>query len=83
MPIEAEVFAEKRQQPKPKKRGFNQIRILEFLQENSNQAFTQSEIQKETEIKYGPSVNSALHSLKKQGKIFCRTIDRLLYWRAI
>lgn len=83
MPIEADKFIEKKQPSKPKKRGHNQNTILDFLLVNYKQAFTQSEIQQETKIKYGPSVNSALHSLSKQGKISCRSIKGLLYWRAI
>lgn len=82
MPIEAETFLEKKQSPKPKKRGHNQTRILDFLLSHRDKAFTQSEIQKETQIKYGPSVNSALHSLKKQGKVFCRVVGGYLHWRA-
>ena len=67
MPISADRFEEidpDEEQPKPET---NAARILEFLEEHPNEAFTQTEIAEATEITRG-SVGPTLVRLRERGR---------------
>ena len=76
MPISADRFDEidiDEEQPKPETNG---AKILEFLEEHSNEAFTQTEIAQGTEVKRG-SVGPTLVRLRERGQVD----HRGQYWR--
>ena len=56
--------------------GTNAAKVLEFLRENSDRAFTQSEIAAETDVKTG-SVGPTLVRLRERGRVD----HRGTYWR--
>ena len=82
MPISAEEFFEQAVQKKMKFKGLNQREILSFLREHPEEAYTQSEIQMELDIRYAPSVNASLHSLRLRRLVTCKMINGKNYWRA-
>ncbi len=76
MPISADRFEkidDSEGRPSP---GTNAAKILEFLEENANEAFTQTEIAQATEVKRG-SVGPTLVRLRERGRVD----HRGRYWR--
>ena len=76
MPISTDRFEnidEEADEPTP---GTNPHKILSFLEENPDQAFTQSEIAEETDVTRG-SVGPTLVRLRKSGRVD----HRGKYWR--
>lgn len=77
MPISKDQFEEmqgdREEEPTP---GTNASRILSFLRAHSDQAFTQSEIADETDVKPG-SVGPTLVRLRERGRVD----HRGTYWR--
>jgi DNA-binding IclR family transcriptional regulator len=64
MPIDIDEFEEKSDQTIGIEDGTNADRVLRFLAENAERAFTQSEIHDETDVKRG-SVGSVLSRLEE------------------
>lgn len=76
MPISADRFEnidKDEGEPKPKT---NAARILEFLEEHANEAFTRTEVAEATEVKRG-SVGPTLVRLRDRGRVD----HRGQYWR--
>lgn len=82
MPIPAEEFLEIAVAKTMKFKGSNQREILSFLREHPDEAYTQSEVQLELDIRYAPSVNASLHSLRLRGLVTCKMVNGKNYWRA-
>jgi len=80
MPLPASEFREKKVDPDAKHLGKNQIRILEFLQANPEEAYTRKEIQVTLGIKYDGAVLTALNSLKSKGSVISKEFEGKIYW---
>jgi len=81
MPLSVEEFEKKKTSPKGKRLGRNQVKILEFLQNHRELAFTQTELQFALGIKFPSAVNTALHSLRRLKMIECHVYNNVLYWK--
>lgn|SRR4030067_312015 len=82
MVITKDEFKKKKIDPNMQRVGKNQTSILELLQKNKEEAFSQAEIQLELGIEYMSAVNYALHSLRKKGLVESRVVKGIIYWRA-
>lgn len=76
MPIGKDRFEEMEEDGGGPAPGTNAARVLEFLRENPDKAFTQSEIAEETGVKSG-SVGPTLVRLRERGRVD----HRGTYWR--
>ncbi|MDY6774836.1 MarR family transcriptional regulator [Halorutilales archaeon Cl-col2-1] len=76
MPIEAERFERLDENPSLPNPETNAGRILSFLRQNPDKAFTQSEIAEATDVKSG-SVGPTLVRLREKGRVEHRS----KYWR--
>lgn len=83
MPVPAEEFVEDAIPKKLNFQGNNQKEIITFLQKHQEEAFTQTELQQELNIKHSPSVNATLHSLRLRGLITCKRLNNKNYWCAV
>jgi len=82
VPMPVNEFEEAEDLPidKPKTVGKNQDAIHNFLEDNKELAFTQTEIQQELEISKPACVYVALHALLRKDKITRQMINKIIYW---
>jgi len=82
-PISAKEFEEKGVAAEKRQKGRRQQEVMRFLNQNSGQAYTQSEVQKALGLSSPQHARSILLSLETKGRVARRAIENQVYYSTL
>jgi len=80
MPISAKEFNEKGEPAEKRQKGRRQVEVMRFLNMNADEAFSQSEVQKELGLATPQQARSVLLALEAKGRVIRQAIDANIYY---